>query len=160
MLASARATVKQLVDDKANGAAALAEKQKELAELTARLELKRNLVVARDYIRRARRAEQLNKLSRVISSGAAKQLTAQSKLASEDLANRNFETLFAEECERLRAPQVALRFQGRSGQAQRKKVVATYKPSSVLWIDSAATKTAITRRGSHLLTTGLGARNY
>lgn len=68
----------------------------------------------------------------MISSGAAKQLTAQSKLASEDLVNRNFETLFAEECERLRAPQVALRFQGRSGQAQRKKVVATYKPSAVL----------------------------
>jgi recombinational DNA repair ATPase RecF len=132
VLASATSTVKQLVDDRANAAAVLADKQKELAELTARLELKRNLAVARDYIRRARRAEQLNKLSRVISSGAAKQLTAQSKLASEDLVNRNFETLFAEECERLRAPQVALRFQGRSGQAQRKKVVATYKPSSVL----------------------------
>jgi hypothetical protein len=132
VLASARATVEQLVADKANAATVLAEKQKALAELVARIELKRNLSVARDYIRRARRAEQLNKLSRVISSGAAKQLTAQSKLASEDLVNRNFETLFTEECERLRAPQVALRFQGRSGQAQRKKVVATYRPSSVL----------------------------
>lgn len=132
MLASASATAKQLVDDRANAATALVEKQKEVAELTARLELKRNLAVARDYIRRAKRAEQLSKLSRIISNGAAKQLTAQSKLASEDLVNRNFEALFREECERLRAPQVALRFQGRSGQAQRKKVVATYKPSSVL----------------------------
>ncbi|MEN4478204.1 AAA family ATPase [Mycolicibacterium cosmeticum] len=132
ILATASATAKQLVDDRANAATVLAEKQKELAELTARLELKRNLAVVRDYIRRAKRAEQLSQLSRVISNGAAKQLTAQSKLASEDLVNRNFETLFHEECERLRAPQVALRFQGRSGQAQRKKVVATYKPSSVL----------------------------
>lgn len=132
VLTSASATAKRLIDDRANAATALADKQKELAELTARLELKRNLTVARDYILRARRAEQLNKLSRVISNGAAKQLTAQSKLASEDLVNRNFETLFGEECERLRAPRVALRFQGRSGQAQRKKVVATYKPSSVL----------------------------
>lgn len=132
VLASAASTVQQLVNDRANAATVLAEKQKGLAELTACLELKANLTVARDYIRRARRAELLSKLSRVISSGAAKQLTAQSKLASEDLVNRNFETLFAEECERLRAPQVALRFQGRSGQAQRKKVVATYKPSAVL----------------------------
>ena len=70
------------------------------------------IAAAREYVRRARRAQQLDKLSRVISSGASKQLTVQSKLASEDLVNKNFETLFAEECARLRAPQVALRFQG------------------------------------------------
>ena len=48
------------------------------------------------------------------------------------MVNKNFEGLFADECARLTAPGVALTFQGRSGQAQRKKVVATYKPSSVL----------------------------
>lgn len=131
-LLTARAVAQHLADDKANAATALKEKQKELAELTARIELNRNLAAAREFVRRARRAQQLERLSRVISSGAAKQLTVQSKLASEDLVNKNFETLFAEECARLRAPQVALRFQGRSGQAQRKKAVATYKPSSVL----------------------------
>lgn len=131
-LVVATGTAQQLIEDKENAAGALASKQKELAELTARIELKRNLAAAREYVRRAKRAQQLEKLSRVISNGAAKQLTVQSKLASEDLVNKNFETLFAEECARLRAPQVALRFQGRSGQAQRKKVVATYKPSSVL----------------------------
>jgi energy-coupling factor transporter ATP-binding protein EcfA2 len=124
--------VRQMADDKANAAIALAEKQKAVSELVARIELNRNLAAAREYVRRARRAQQLEKLSRVISSGASKQLTVQSKLASEDLVNKNFETLFTEECARLRAPQVVLRFQGRSGQAQRKKAVASYKPSAVL----------------------------
>lgn len=131
-LATARASVQQMSEDRANAAAALTGKQRELSELAARIELSRNIAAAREYVRRARRAQQLDKLSRVISSGASKQLTVQSKLASEDLVNKNFETLFAEECARLRAPQVALRFQGRSGQAQRKKAVASYKPSAVL----------------------------
>lgn len=131
-LATARAAVQQMSEDKANAASALTGKQKELSELTARIELNRNIAAAREYVRRARKAQQLDKPSRVISSGASKQLTVQSKLASEDLVNKNFETLFAEECARLRAPQVALRFQGRSGQAQRKKAVASYKTSAVL----------------------------
>ena len=125
-------TVASLRDARANATAALSVKQKELVELVARIELKRNLPTVHEYVRRAKRAQQLEVLSRSISNGAAKQLTVQSKLASEDLVNRNFESLFSEECARLRAPQVALRFQGRSGQAQRKKVVASYKPSSVL----------------------------
>lgn len=48
------------------------------------------------------------------------------------MVNRNFETLFADECARLRAPKVAFRFQGRSGKAESKKVVSAYKPSAVL----------------------------
>lgn len=124
--------VKQLMDDKANAATALATKRKEMAELGARIELKKNLPTAKEFVRRAKRAQLLEKLSKTISSGAAKQLTIQSKLASEDLVNRNFETLFAEECGRLNAPDVALHFQGRSGKAQRKKVVANYRPSAVL----------------------------
>ena len=131
-LATVRAAVQQMSEDKANAATALTKKQKELSELAARIELHRNVAAAREYVQRARRAQQLDKLSRVISSGASKQLTVQSKLASEDLVNKNFQTLFAEECALLRAPRVALRFQGRSGQAQRKKAVVSYKPSEVL----------------------------
>lgn len=131
-LSAVQARAEQLTSDKANTAMALATKQKELGELTARMELKKNLSTAREYVRRAKRAQQLNKLSKTISSGAAKQLTIQSNLASEDLVNKNFETLFAEERDRLDAPKVALHFQGRSGKAQRKKVVANYRPSAVL----------------------------
>lgn len=131
-LESVRAAVQQMSNDKVNAATALTEKQKAVSELVARIELNRNIAPAREYVRRARRAQQLERLSHAISSGASKQLTVQSKLASEDVVNKNFETLFAEECARLRAPQVALRFQGRSGQTQRKKAVASYKPSLVL----------------------------
>lgn len=86
----------------------------------------------RTYVRRAKRVQLLEKLSRAVSSGAARQLTLQSKLASEDLVNKDFEALFAEECARLNAPSVALQFQGKSGQAQRKKAVANHRPSAVL----------------------------
>lgn len=132
LAADAERAATKLAEDKMNATALLAAKQRELAELNARIELARNLPAAGEHVRRAKRADQLEKFSRVISNGAAKQLTMQSKLASEDLVNKNFEGLFTEECSRLRAPGVALTFQGRSGQAQRKKVVARYKPSSVL----------------------------
>ena len=131
-LSAAHASTEQLANDKENTATTLASRQKELAELTARIQLKKNLATAREYVRRAKRAQQLEKLSKSISNGAAKQLTIQSKLASEDLVNKNFEALFTEECDRLNAPKVSLHFQGRSGKAQRKKVVANYRPSSVL----------------------------
>lgn len=46
--------------------------------------------------------------------------------------NRSFEQRFEEECEALRAPKVALEFQGRSGRAERRKVVAQHRPSEIL----------------------------
>lgn len=122
----------QIADDKANATTLLSTKQRDLAELTARIDLSRHLVTARTYVERAKRAQRLERLSKDVSNSAAKQLTVQSKLASEELVNKNFEALFMDECERLRAPKVALRFQGRSGKAERKKVVAKYKPSAVL----------------------------
>lgn len=131
-LRTAEIRAEQLATDKEDSANALAAKQKELGELTARIELKNNLATAQEYVRRAKRAQQLETLSRAISSGASTQLTLQSKLASKDLVNKSFEMLFAEECRRLNAPPVVLSFQGRSGKAQRKKVVANYRPSTVL----------------------------
>lgn len=128
----AKQTVAKISGDKANAATLLNDKQGELAELTASIDLKRNLATARDYVQRAKRAQRLEQLSRDISNRVLKQLTVQSKLASEDLVNKNFEALFTDECARLRAPKVALRFQGRSGKAERKKVVAQYRPSAVL----------------------------
>lgn len=120
-LGAVASTVRRLTTDRRDAATALATKQKELAELGARLELKKNLHTAREYVRRAKRAQQLEKLSKAISSGASKQLTIQSKLASEDLVNKNFEELFAEECALLNAPKVALTFQGRSGEASARR---------------------------------------
>jgi len=132
LLSVATDTHTKLADDRANAETLLVRKQRELVELEARMELQNSLDAARAYVQRAKRAQQLEKLSRSISSGASKQLTVQSKLASEDLVNKNFEALFIDECRRLRAPKVALSFQGRSGRAERKKAVANYRPSSIL----------------------------
>ncbi|KNH16266.1 hypothetical protein ACU18_13990 [Arthrobacter sp. ZBG10] len=132
LLSAATDTHTKLADDRANAETLLVRKQRELVELEARMELQNSLDAARAYVQRAKRAQQLEKLSRSVSSGASKQLTVQSKLASEDLVNKNFEALFTDECRRLRAPKVALSFQGRSGRAERKKAVANYRPSSIL----------------------------
>jgi hypothetical protein len=127
---------KEVVDDlttqKDNRVASLAAKQKEFNELAARISLRRYMSAAKSYVANAKQAARLDQLSRHISSNELRQLTEQSKLASEDLVNKSFEQLFAEECEALRAPTVALEFQGRSGKAERRKVVAHHRPSEIL----------------------------
>jgi hypothetical protein len=61
-------------------------------------------------------------------------LTDISKLASEQLLNKDFERHFTDECKVLRAPAVTLQFPGRQGQVTRKKAVAggEHRPSDVL----------------------------
>ncbi|SDH93748.1 Wobble nucleotide-excising tRNase [Actinokineospora alba] len=124
--------VRQLAQQKHDRAETLAAKERNLRELSARIELRSNLETARVYVQNAKRGEQLDNLSKSISNKIARSLTDQSKLASEDLVNKNFEQLFREECEVLRAPLVALQFQARSGRAERRKFVASHKPSQIL----------------------------
>ena len=131
-LESAREASDDLARQSDNRAASLAAKQRELSELTDRINLRRNLSATKTYVLNAKMAARLDQLSRHISSNELRQLTEQSKLASEDLVNKSFEQLFAEECEALRAPKVALEFQGRSGKAERRKVVARHRPSEIL----------------------------
>ena len=66
--------------------------------------------------------------------GLLRSLTETSKIASEQLLNRDFERHFTEECKTLRAPAVTLQFPGRQGQVTRKKAVASgeHRPSDVL----------------------------
>ncbi len=65
-------------------------------------------------------------------TGVLRSLTEAAKDASDELLNKDFEKRFDEECERLRAPNVTLNFPGRHGQATRRKLVASHKPSEVL----------------------------
>ena len=65
-------------------------------------------------------------------TGLLRSLTEAAKDASDELLNKDFEKRFDEECKRLRAPSVTLNFPGRQGQATRRKLVASYKPSDVL----------------------------
>lgn len=60
-------------------------------------------------------------------------LTGQSKFASEDLLNKNFEELFEQERSALNAPQVKLNFPGQKGEAARRKVLSSrHKLSDIL----------------------------
>lgn len=115
-----------------NRTKSLAEKQRKVAELADKLELRRRLPSLTTAVQEAKRADKLRQLHGDISSRIRRSLTATSKLASEELVNRNFEELFVEECRALNAPPVSLTFQGRSGHAERKKAFFQHKPSEIL----------------------------
>lgn len=60
-------------------------------------------------------------------------VTELAKSASDHLINQNFDALFAEECDALRAPALNVEFLGRQGRAQRRKTMTgNHKPSKVL----------------------------
>jgi hypothetical protein len=131
-LEAVTASAASLREQRTDRATTLERKERELNELSARIDLKKHLQTAKNFVANAKLAARLEQLSRNISSNASRQLTEQAKLASEDLVNKNFERLFLEECKALRAPSVALEFQGRSGRAERRKVVAAHRPSEIL----------------------------
>jgi energy-coupling factor transporter ATP-binding protein EcfA2 len=136
LLMSARTSLSAALEDlakqKENRVATLREKEGRLAELTARRTLARNLPTIRTTVANAKRSAQMETFTKAMSSSTQRSLTMLTKQASEDLVNRNFQALFDEECRALRAPNVGLEFQGRRGQAERKKLVANYRPSTVL----------------------------
>lgn len=107
--------------------------RKELRELEARITLQRHLPQIRDYIARARWANQADTLISGPLPALQRSLTEASKLASEDLMNQDFARYFTQECSALQAPVVKLEFPGRGAQAKRKKLLAaTYKLSDIL----------------------------
>ncbi len=112
--------------------ATLAANEDELAELEARIDLARHLTAIIEYVDEAKRYQRFQTYGKTIST-VRRSLTEVAKTASQDLVNSTFKELFTEECAELRAPSVELRFQGRSGKAERRKTVATtYRPSDIL----------------------------
>ncbi|HMJ05261.1 MAG TPA: AAA family ATPase, partial [Chthoniobacterales bacterium] len=115
------------------------ERKKELETESAKLRLLENrltlnalLSEVRSYVERAqwaaRAAPLVNRTTAVLRS-----LTEQSKLASKELLDKDFERLFETECNALRAPKVQLDFAGRKGQAARKKtLVPEHRLSEIL----------------------------
>ena len=111
---------------------ALAEKENELLELKARLELNKLWGEVEKIVAVARRQDKLRAEKEVISN-IRRNITVLSNKASEHLVNENFEEMFRNECEELRAPEMELEFFGRVGQSQRKKTLAGgHNPSKVL----------------------------
>jgi hypothetical protein len=129
VLDAALADLSKQKDDRVQ---ALATKERELNELTARRKLAEEYGAISSAVEDAKRGARLEALTKSMSNTLQPSLTRLSKQASEDLVNKNFEQLFEEECQALNAPSVALEFQGRRGKAERKKVVAKYRPSDVL----------------------------
>ena len=101
----------------------LSQTRTRLATLEARVALARLLPEIRTYLERAALADRLKTLIGRFQ-GLLKGLTEVTKVASEEVLNRDFERLFHEECAALRAPTVTLDFPGRRGQAARRKIVA------------------------------------
>jgi len=107
------------------------ERRKELEGQTAKLRSLQNRLALRALLpeirQRVERAQWADKAGPFLNSRiptVLRTLTEQSKIASKQLLDQDFQRLFESECEALRAPKVTLDFPGRKGQSARKKVLA------------------------------------
>ena len=125
-------TLENLRSQATNRETALADKRTELNELIAAAELGKSWQVIEARVKNAKEADRL-KILRAALPKLSRSVTALSKIASDQLINQSFDTLFAEECTALRAPTLKLQFVGREGKAQRRKVLnGRHRPSRVL----------------------------
>jgi hypothetical protein len=132
VVAAVGKSVSELEEQTANRDKALAEKQRELAQLEAAVELGRLLGDVRSYVAAAKRSDKLGLVAKGIPP-VLRQITSLSKLASDRLINQNFEEYFDEECRALRTKPLRLEFIGREGKAHRRKVMTgEYRPSRIL----------------------------
>lgn len=126
------ADIDTLEEQSQNRTTALAEKQVELAEVTAAAELARSWSTIETQVKNAKEADKLKILKSAIPK-LSRSVTELSKTASDQLINQSFDALFLAECEALRAPLLKVQFVGREGKAQRRKVLSgRHKPSKVL----------------------------
>lgn len=113
-------------------ASIVSERQKELDSIKSRMVLEGLFVQIEQHVAEAKWASRAEIHAKRFPA-LLKSLTDASKLASEELLNRDFERRFLNECAALKAPPVALQFPGRQGQVSRKKsVAADHRPSEVL----------------------------
>jgi hypothetical protein len=112
---------------------ALRERQAKLLDIESRLKLAALLPQIEKAVDQAKWVDKA-KIQQRKFQALLRSLTDTSKLASEQLLNKDFERHFMEECKTLRAPAVTLQFPGRQGQVTRKKAVAggEHRPSDVL----------------------------
>lgn len=107
------------------------ERKKELEGQSAKLRSLQNRLALRALLpeirERVERAQWADKAGPILNSripAVLRTLTEQSKIASKQLLDLDFQRLFELECAALRAPKVTLDFPGRKGQSARKKVLA------------------------------------
>lgn len=126
------AEISELKTQSENQSEALQMKKRDLAELTAAGELGKSWSAIQAQVEGAKEADRLRVYGGKLSA-LGRSVTDLAKTASDQLINRNFELLFAEECKALRAPELRVEFVGRQGRAQRRKTLeGRHKPSKVL----------------------------
>jgi hypothetical protein len=128
-----RSLIADLTERSDKRESALQERKSRLLNIESRLTLNGLLPEITKAVENAKWADKA-KIQQKKFPTLLRSLTETSKAASEQLLNRDFETHFTEECNKLRAPKVALLFPGKQGQVTRKKSVATgeHRPSDVL----------------------------
>ena len=115
----------------ANQEKSLKEKQDELIELKACIELSRSWMEIEQFVASAQCAAKLQDQRAAITT-IRRRVTNLSTKASEQLTNNKFESLFLTECSELRAPELRLEFLGRKGSTQRRRTLpSAHKPSRV-----------------------------
>lgn len=129
---TAATDIAALEEQSKNRTEALANKQRELAEVTAAAELAKSWSMIEAHVKNAKEADRLKILKKALPQ-LSRGVTELSKAASDQLINQSFDALFLEECEALRAPVLKVQFVGREGKAHRRKVLSgQHKPSKVL----------------------------
>jgi len=125
--------LKDLTERRDKREEALGERQGKLLDIESRLKLAALMPQIEKAVEQAKWVDKA-KIQQRKFQGLLRSLTDTSKIASEQLLNRDFEKYFNEECRALRAPAVTLQFPGRQGQVTRKKAVAggEHRPSDVL----------------------------
>jgi hypothetical protein len=128
-----KALLEDLAERKDKREGILRERERRLLDLESRLKLGALMPLIEKVVEQAKWVDKARIQQRRFQ-GLLRSLTETSKVASEQLLNRDFERRFIEECKTLRAPVVTLQFPGRQGQVSRKKAVARgeHRPSDVL----------------------------
>lgn len=122
----------ELAEKQASRDEAIPKLAAEIRDLEDRIKLADHLSDIERCVDNAKTASSLTRCHTAISRQVRRSLTDESKRASAEAVNRDFTRYFEEEREALGGREVALSFQGRSGKAERKKLVKDHRPAEVL----------------------------
>lgn len=131
-LEDAESRISTLRTQSAERKTARADAEKRVRDLEDRISLKAQLSFILRAVGNARWADRAKLIVSKRFPPLKTSLTNQTKIASEDLLNSDFQRLFEQERKALRAPTVRLQFPGRDAAAARRKSLGDYRLSEVL----------------------------
>lgn len=132
VLAQVDGDIELLEKQKAQRQEARSKAEKKVRDLEDRIVLKAHLAAIRTAVENAKWAERASRIVSKRFPPLKASLTNQTKVASEDLLNTDFQRLFEQERKALRAPPVRLQFPGKDAAAARRKSLGDHRLSEVL----------------------------